>query len=433
MDIRDSFCDLCNFLVEKKHDFFNLFTVASFGGFKSKHTKHYETLKKLVTEDYNTEFSHQNFVPALAIIFNHLRQTFIEDNDLFKDHQAENLFHVMNFLLSPTFQSNQIFKFEQSHMDAINDFKTTTHSIFNNVSSQNTFSKPLRETRSSININAEIELLKTQFALSQAKLDRMAQDHSELLRHLKQLQPNGSSTLFSISSDTSATLEDSAIDSRMTSSTVTSTSQTAPVRINQELYNKLFNIADKMHRYNEHIRIAETHLENGTTPPSLFFNRFPVPFLADDQAYLDVYNDLCEDFQHKALKQNIFSLQSRIATLGEELNNLKHKHNIPEDFFIQLESKVKNKLQDIFERNSNKCLRANVVKWSVTTSHDSERRHNRTERNPYAHQQRKDNFRSTSRSSNFSNNQSSRQHRNTHHSSRQIPRTGFHNNQREQN
>ena len=56
---------------------------------------------------------------------------------------------------------------------------------------------------------------------------------------------------------------------------------------------KFKNLVTKLQVKLHHMILNDTHLENGTTPASLFYNRMPTPMLQYNPAYVNDYNDLC--------------------------------------------------------------------------------------------------------------------------------------------
>ena len=65
------------------------------------------------------------------------------------------------------------------------------------------------------------------------------------------------------------------------------------------------------------------HITNNTSPPSLFYNRFPVPFLEDDHSFVKNYNDLIRSFSKKYNQPHNFYIESRVKTIeSEQLNQL---------------------------------------------------------------------------------------------------------------
>lgn len=82
----------------------------------------------------------------------------------------------------------------------------------------------------------------------------------------------------------------------------------------------LFN---KLIRYKSHVSIIEIHKTNGTTPNSLFFNRFPKPFFPYNAEFIEKYNDLIEKFQNETLTMISDTLDGEIIKINSEINAYK--------------------------------------------------------------------------------------------------------------
>ena len=123
---------------------------------------------------------------------------------------------------------------------------------------------------------------------------------------------------------------------------------------------RLFQIQYEKKAKNEnHIKLFETHLQNTTVPPSLLWNRFPVPFLPQDQAFVDDYNKLISAFQCDALALNIKHCKKRISANNETLGKYKNFYNNVDDLGNKLdkiktdtEKKLKNHFLELDEKIS---------------------------------------------------------------------------------
>lgn len=65
---------------------------------------------------------------------------------------------------------------------------------------------------------------------------------------------------------------------------------------------KIFHLLEKNVRYNNHNRNFKTHIEHNTSPSSLHPIKYPIPFLLDDENFVNKYNEICE----KTSKEIIF-------------------------------------------------------------------------------------------------------------------------------
>ena len=113
----------------------------------------------------------------------------------------------------------------------------------------------------------------------------------------------------------------------------------------------------------------ETHLKNETTPPTLFYTEFPIPFLQDDEEFVFEYNGLIKEFQTKSMLLCKKTLIERIDNCVEELSILKSNsegiENIGEKFEL-IETKVNKDLEPEFKIKHEQVLRARVshMKWA---------------------------------------------------------------------
>ena len=121
------------------------------------------------------------------------------------------------------------------------------------------------------------------------------------------------------------------------------------------------NIYNKLARYHNHIKNYDTHLENNTTPRSLFYNRFPKPFIQDDADFVKEYNKYISEFQTKAILLSKETLEKRIDSLERELVEFKTKFSSEKDIdlkFKTIEKKVFKSLEPQFKIKNEQTLRA---------------------------------------------------------------------------
>ena len=131
---------------------------------------------------------------------------------------------------------------------------------------------------------------------------------------------------------------------------------------------KITKIYDKMARYKNHVNMFETHLKNETTPPTLFYTEFPIPFLQDDEEFVFEYNGLIKEFQTKSMLLCKKTLIERIDNCVEELSILKSNsegiENIGEKFEF-IETKVNKDLEPEFKIKHEQVLRARSIPYEV--------------------------------------------------------------------
>lgn len=73
-----------------------------------------------------------------------------------------------------------------------------------------------------------------------------------------------------------------------------------------------------------HVSIIKFHLENNTTPSQLFFDKFPVPFLAHDDKAIEDHNKIIHETQIKLMKSIITHLNLQVDSFEKELLDLKN-------------------------------------------------------------------------------------------------------------
>jgi hypothetical protein len=131
------------------------------------------------------------------------------------------------------------------------------------------------------------------------------------------------------------------------------------------------SLYDKLLRYENHVKIFTTHLENNTTPSALFYNKFPEPFLNDDVEYVQKYNNLIAVFQAEAIILSKSFLEKRINTLNSKLNSIKDnlsRNNSEIDInkcFSEIISHQNSNLKERFEKANTKATRAKSIPFKA--------------------------------------------------------------------
>ena len=161
------------------------------------------------------------------------------------------------------------------------------------------------------------------------------------------------------------------------SSPTFSASSSSSFKTFNEAKSFLYRSFDKLGRYNNHIKLFDTHLENKTAPPSLFFRNFPKPFLADDEDFVNEYNDLILNFQAQIMNLCKKHLDLRIVKVNNDI--LKIKEDLKNDVNLEgnlsdLKNEIDAKQKDIFLKKNEQTVR--VVKFKVLNNKNSNRRDN---------------------------------------------------------
>ena len=130
-------------------------------------------------------------------------------------------------------------------------------------------------------------------------------------------------------------------------------------------FRPLSRMINKKLRFENHKIINEIHTANKSTPSSLFYNRFPIPFFADDEDFVSKQNKIIERYQtdtldliKQVLDEKITSIDSRIVDFQEKLTG----KNLCKDFeFADLVKELNNteeqKIREYMIRSKNRAER----------------------------------------------------------------------------
>ena len=153
----------------------------------------------------------------------------------------------------------------------------------------------------------------------------------------------------------------------------TQNSSNTPKLSNSSNNSKQFNnLIDKKLRYNNHMMLFNTHIERKTTPPSLFFNRFPAPFLADDESFLKKYNDIIENLQINIMKLINSHLKIKVDSVCGELDKIITENEYDTEYVNEAYTIAQKARENEFKKASDKCDNAEVIKFKVKTNQSQE-------------------------------------------------------------
>jgi hypothetical protein len=131
-----------------------------------------------------------------------------------------------------------------------------------------------------------------------------------------------------------------------------------------KLRNNIYNIYEKKLRFEHHLKLFETHIQNNTVPSALHHKKLPVPFLWDDIISVDSYNVRIKEFQTNVMKDNVSRLKALIKTKENDLKELKDSlvdyPGNKENFFNNAQAAANNDLKPFFDAGNNKLLRMNA-------------------------------------------------------------------------
>ena len=135
-----------------------------------------------------------------------------------------------------------------------------------------------------------------------------------------------------------------------------------------EAENLVKNKYNKNIRYKHHIDTLKEHTKNQTSPPALFFNRFPTPMLHDDSNFVDKYNNLIQEFQKNTMGLIIDTLENRIEINNNDLLNIKTKFKDDTSIdskFKNIEESAQSQLKGWLENKHYSNLKYKAIPFKV--------------------------------------------------------------------
>ena len=343
MELFEFVIEFLLYLWNYKNDGFSSLNKQKFGSFKSHHKTAYMALCILCGNEMELEFLVGNLIKLYQTYTDHIEQT----TAFFSEHDT--LMQLLEMII------RQKCNFANTYR--VNDVELRT---FMELKERIVLAYASRiTTASSSVINGQPISLNSQPNLNpNPSLDNVSinEQLQELRSDIQKLF-----VLFQNNVNISTTVNNNINSNNFSSFSNNFTSFTQA----KFLISKNFN---KLARYKNHIQMFETHLINKTTPPSLFYNKFPQPFLADDEAYVDDYNNLVSDFQAKAMNLAKTHLEKRINNLEDDL--LKIKESLSSDpninnKFDDLKLEVEGVLKEDFLKKSEKVLKTKAIKFKV--------------------------------------------------------------------
>ena len=132
----------------------------------------------------------------------------------------------------------------------------------------------------------------------------------------------------------------------------------------KEIRTTIYRIYDKMIRMDHHKNLFKTHRDNKTVPSMMSYSRYPVPFLWDDQIFIDAYNTSIREHQLITINIIIDRLESIKKSLEEDLLALKdslksYKGNL-DLFFDNIKASAQIDLKPFIDSGNQKLLRLNA-------------------------------------------------------------------------
>ncbi len=297
---------ICSNFNSKTYDLDNSCTKGSMGALKrtgSKVKADYDLLNTLALQ----KFEFDTLIEAFIIFFKHLSDEFDKDKDnYFKDKSTESVFIFLDYLLSPKFQLTKLSKqFKTGDLETLKGLKINFNSIFNQNTNNTT--APITQVSASSSHQSTMppgtnSLIPDINQMSNAQMFEMMKNL--FLMQNNNQQPSQNRVIFGAQSENNV-----------------------PDLSNNQIVLKLKNLLQSKITKENHLENNLIHLEKHTTPPSLFFNRMPVPFLKDNHSFIEAYNEQCFKFQEDTLNLTNNHLYLEIDRINIEITTLSNKYN----------------------------------------------------------------------------------------------------------
>ena len=201
------------------------------------------------------------------------------------------------------------------------------------------------------------------------------------VRKLVSNEPNNEERIAKLVTDTVKQL----FNDKITSNNTLLNSQTPVVVLDSDNNDVKFNERligfnnDKILMARHHINIMNLHLENKTTPASLFFNRFPFPFYSHDEEFVQKYNNRIEEFQRDVMNDIIAHSLNKIKQHEDVISNhIDLITNKTENYSEIVSKNLKEKelkMKDFIVRKMNKarqCVAKPFIKMINKNKHSSQ-------------------------------------------------------------
>lgn len=120
---------------------------------------------------------------------------------------------------------------------------------------------------------------------------------------------------------------------------------------NNPSFIRVKRIYNKHIRYNNHINIMKIHATRKTTPKSLFYNQFPLPFLKDDAVFIEAYNKIIAETQTKTMNLIKTTFETRVENLDKELDKIKEDFGTNAEFVDLDLNKIFEECKRLEEKN----------------------------------------------------------------------------------
>ena len=112
--------------------------------------------------------------------------------------------------------------------------------------------------------------------------------------------------------------------------------------LSNELEKRLINI--------NHKDSFQLHINNKTSPPALFFDKFPLPFFPCNELYIDEFNDIIHDFQIKRMNLDTKYFELNIENCSKNIEKIRTKFSGIENIGSVIEAIEKDISKSLEER-----------------------------------------------------------------------------------
>ena len=358
----DLVLDLSNYFFEYYDEQINgiTFQKRHFALFKTHHEK---TFKRINNELLNNEeMCYENFmIDFIDVYLNFKKKVLDNDANFYKLKNIEIFYKYLKCINSDSFCINNV-EVPENQKRKLEEIKNQMDTVFK----QNNIKKPdttnpynLRNKNSSSNENIKLLINREISDLKDSILNELKSQLIELTSSLK-------------------------ADNQTKLSTNVDGNSEKTVEKFDDYFNEIKKNFNKKLRYNFHVNQFEKHLQNSTCPQSLNYDRFPIPFLQDDENFVNKYNQLIETFQRDTMALCIESLRERVDKIDSYLLEVKDKlkdseANI-EQKFENIEKSVNTSLEKFFKHKEYKYRHTSLNKFKVKTT-NSEKNNENVENN----------------------------------------------------
>jgi hypothetical protein len=379
-DFAKAFESFCTYILKYANNF-TMFTSMTLGGYKRYSKFHYDKFVEVCAE----EITKTNFHSSMVVLFAHY-------NQVIKTKPPSQLFDLVNACienkLSCSVSVSTEFKYVLDDINMLSSFLD----IWTVLPEEGQLSLVA-------NLNNQMELLKQQLSNSNNNASSPASNNN-----------NNNKT------------------------------SNMPNSFNNA-YNLFKNDYTTILKNENHIRLFQSHLDNGTCPSNLMWQNFPEPFLPTDVSYIEGYNKLISNFQIEAMKFSQECCAKKIDVSSSKIVKLIEHYNDEPDIenkSAAIKSEISDKLKKDFDNKHSSITKLtprlllvktfqDTLNVPTTTNSNNNNNKNRN-RSPSRNNRGRNKSRSSNQNNNSSNNNSKNSNRNTNNSDNSYNGNNYNNN-----